>query len=125
MKIPNRQQLAEELVPLRHPTMVPNKELATEQATKHVNNINKVQLDLMIELYLVHFSNEELLALRNFYNSDIGRSIVATERRINEDYRDQIRERLQTAAREWEPERRTRPSSGAYIGQFPPSDGDQ
>ena len=105
--------------------MVPNKELATEQATKHVNNINKVQLDLMIELYLVHFSNEELLALRNFYNSDIGRSIVATERRINEDYRDQIRERLQTAAREWEPERRTRPSSGAYIGQFPPSDGDQ
>jgi Uncharacterized protein conserved in bacteria (DUF2059) len=122
MKLPNRQQVAEELVPLRHPTMVPNKRLRTERATKLVNNVNKVQLGLMVELYLTHFTNKQLLALREFYDSDIGRSIAATEREIYEDYQEQVRGRI--AAIEPEIERPARPSSGVYVGSFPPPDRD-
>ena len=102
MKLPKRQELAEEVVPLRHMTMVPDKELRTEGATEFVNSINRAQLDLMVELYLTYFTNEQLLALRDFYRSEIGQSIVVAERQIWREYQDQIRDRVSGDTRDLE-----------------------
>ena len=118
MKIPNRQLVAEELVRLRQQTLVINKRVSSQRATE----IMRVQFDLMVELYLTYFTNEQFRALREFYDTDMGRSIIETERRLYEDYSEQWPERLNLAARQWVSEPHTRTSAGAGLRSFPQSD---
>jgi Uncharacterized protein conserved in bacteria (DUF2059) len=94
-KPPDRQKMAEELVSARlwqSRQFVPKPNISSDLA----NDAAGVQHDLMVELYLTHYSNEQLRTLLEFYRSPAGQSIIDTDRIVHDEFRREMPDRLKT-----------------------------
>ena len=103
MKSVDRWQAAEELVAARERFPVP-KRLHVKNMEKLLKTMRAAQSELMAELYVTHFTNKQLKALLEFVRSDVGQTIIKTDRVISEEYEKLIPERMKSLTEDWEAE---------------------
>ena len=112
----NRTEVAEELARIRTRRLIAGSAVTTDFGRKLSERLSKVQHEIWVELFLTHYTNGQLEALSEFYRSDMGRSIVETDRQIEREFQEELRARMERVSREMEAEDRSQPSNDILVG---------
>ena len=102
----NRQEIAEELASIRVRRLSSPGLVSTDFGREVAKRMSELQREIWTELFLMHYSNRQLRGLRDFYRSDVGRSIVETDVRIEAEFQKELRARMERFGREMEGKRR-------------------
>ena len=100
MKRIDRWQVAQKLVAARERFDFPagrsgDDRFRSGSMKRFVERVREAQSELMAELYVTHYTNRQLDALLEFFESDIGQSIIAADRSINREYYETLPSRIE------------------------------
>jgi hypothetical protein len=89
----DKQQAALELVRLRR---LLSRAGLRDNAPAQIKQLRERHLEqlqaVMAQLYAEHFSDEQLQALLDFYESDLGKAIIETESEISKQFQERVKE---------------------------------
>jgi Uncharacterized protein conserved in bacteria (DUF2059) len=105
-------EVAEELASIRVERSIHPARMKSDFGRRYAERLSKIQRDLLVEKYLEHYSNAQLRALKEFYESKIGRSIVETDRAIEAEFLDELRIRVGKIDHEFGEEHVSAPEGG-------------
>lgn len=90
----DREKVAVELAEARLLGPAPTSFLRSSVSQEVLASMAKIQHELLVELYLAHYSNKQLRALSEFYSTRVGISIAETDSVIEEEFRREFHNRL-------------------------------
>lgn len=108
----NRTEVAEELASIRVERSIHPARVKSDFGRRYAERLSEMQQELLVEKYLEHYSNAQLRALQEFYESKVGRSIVETDRAIEAEFLEELRIRVGKINRELGEEHVSRSEGG-------------
>lgn len=97
-----KRRLVAWLVSIHELTMLPGGPAGDSRGAEMAARIGAVQRELMIELYMKHFSDTQLRSLEHFYGTEVGQSVADAYRRIAAEYRTNIIAKIRSNAAQLE-----------------------
>lgn len=96
----DREAAAEEVALARAQRAAPSDSEKSELASELADRLGEVRRQILVELYLTHYTNDQLKAWLDFYRSDVGRSILEVDGLIEVELQQELRARFEPIGHE-------------------------